>query len=48
MIGTIHVLELPYTLYSKLKEEEKTMQEFWNREVQRVNYFTKRFELREE
>ncbi|KAL4510230.1 hypothetical protein ABPG72_010423 [Tetrahymena utriculariae] len=46
--GTVHILELPYTLWKKIGEEEKTMNDFWNREVLRVRYFKHRFEIREE
>ena len=31
-----------------MNQEEKTMEEFWNREVSRVEYFDNRFKLREE
>lgn len=46
--GTVHILELPYTLWKKIGDEEKTMNEFWKREVSRVKYFKKRFEIRED
>ncbi|EGR33375.1 hypothetical protein IMG5_055180 [Ichthyophthirius multifiliis] len=46
--GTIHILELPYSLWKNVGEQEKTMKEFWNREVLRVNYFKVRFQNREE
>lgn len=46
--GTLHVLEIPYSLYKKIGDEEKTMQDYWNREVARVNYVKKRFEIRAE
>ncbi len=44
----VHIIELPSTLCRKIGEEDKTMNEFWNREVARVDYFKKRFEIREE
>lgn len=31
--GSLHIIELPTTLCRKLGEEEKTMEEFWDREV---------------
>ena len=37
--GIIHVLELPYTIYKKLNDEEKTMRKFLEREVAKVEYF---------
>lgn len=46
--GTVHILELPYALWKKIGDEEKTMSDFWKREVLRVKYFKKRFEIREE
>jgi len=46
--GTLHILELPYTLWKKIGNEEQTMKEFWDREVARVEYFKKRFEIRDE
>lgn len=46
--GTLHILELPYTLWKKIGNEEQTMREFWDREVARVEYFKKRFEVRDQ
>lgn len=46
--GTLHILELPYTLWKKIGSEENSMREFWDREVARVEYFKNRFEKREE
>ena len=46
--GTLHILELPYTLWKKIGNEEQTMKEFWEREVARVEYFEKRWEIRDE
>ena len=46
--GTLHILELPYTLWKKIGNEEQTMKEFWDREVARVEYFKKRFEIRDQ
>lgn len=46
--GTLHILELPYTLWKKIGNEEQTMREFWDREVARVEYFKRRFEIRDE
>jgi len=37
---------LPNTLWKKIGPEEKTIQDFWDREVQRVKYFEERFEIR--
>lgn len=48
MDGTVHILELPYALWKKIGDEEKTMNDFWNREVLRVRYFKRRFEVRED
>jgi len=39
---------LPYALWKKIGDEDKTMNDFWNREVLRVKYFKHRFEIREE
>jgi len=44
--GIIHVLELPYTVYKKLNEEENTMRNFLEREVAKVTYFESRFDNR--
>ena len=41
-------MELPYVLRKKVGEEEKSMAEFWDREVKHVQYVKKRFEIREE
>lgn len=46
--GTLHILELPYTLWKKIGSEEQTMREYWDREVDRVEYFNKRFEIRDQ
>jgi hypothetical protein len=46
--GTLHLLEFPGTLCRKQGDEEKTMMEFWEREVKRVNYYTERFKMRDE
>lgn len=46
--GTLHVLELPPMLAKKHNNEELVMQQFWEREVQRVSYFQGRFDIREE
>jgi hypothetical protein len=29
--GTLHILELPFTLVRKIGDEDKAMNEFWNR-----------------
>jgi len=31
--GSLHIIEIPTTLCRKLGDEEKTMEEFWDREV---------------
>ena len=41
--GTLHILELPFTLVRKIGDEDKSMNEFWNREIESVAYFGKRF-----
>lgn len=41
--GSLHILELPFTLVQKIGDEDKTMNEFWNREIESVKYFNKRF-----
>lgn len=46
--GTLHILELPYSLQKKIGDEESTMKTFWNREVERVKYYSKRFEIRDQ
>lgn len=46
--GTLHILELPYTLWKKIGNEDQTMREYWDREVARVEYFKKRFEIRDQ
>lgn len=54
--GTLHLLEFPSTL-SRIQGDEKkfhiiqyirSMQEFWDREVKRVEYYTQRFKIRDE
>lgn len=44
--GSLHILELPFTLVRKIGDEDKTMNEFWNREIDSVKYFNNRFEKR--
>ena len=44
--GTLHLLELPYNLSKKSNEEERMISDFWNHEVERVEYYQKRFEIR--
>jgi hypothetical protein len=39
-------LELPFTLVRKIGDEDKTMKEFWDREIDSVKYFEKRLEKR--
>jgi hypothetical protein len=46
--GTLHILELPFTLVRKVGDEDRTMNDFWAREIERVKYFEKRFEIRYE
>ena len=46
--GTLHILELPFTLVRKIGDEDKSMDEFWEREMERVVYFNKQFQIREE
>lgn len=46
--GSVHILELPTTLFRIIGDEIKSMEEFWKREVERVQYFEQRFELRAE
>ena len=46
--GSLHILELPFTLTRKIGDEDKTMSEFWNREIESVQYFNTRFEKRYE
>lgn len=44
--GSLHILELPFTLVRKIGDEDKSMNEFWNREIDSVAYFNRRFEKR--
>lgn len=46
--GSLHILELPFTLVRKVGDEDRAMDEFWNREIESVKYFKKRFERRYE
>ncbi len=46
--GTVHAKPLPANLVKKLGSEDATMSEFFKREVRRVEYFSKRFEIRDE
>ena len=46
--GAVHIIELPTTLFRIIGDEVKSMDEFWNREVERVQYFEQRFVLRAE
>jgi WD40 repeat protein len=48
MEGALHVLMLPQNLSKKVGNEENTMNEFFLREVRRVDYFRKRFDIRDE
>jgi WD40 repeat protein len=40
--GTLHILELPFTLVRKVGDEDKTMNEYWDREIDSVKYFNRR------
>ena len=44
--GTLHILELPFTLVRKVGDEDRTMNEYWGREIDSVKYFNRRFEKR--
>ena len=44
----MHAKPLPSNLVKKLGSEDATMTEFFSREVKRVEYFSKRFEIRDE
>lgn len=46
--GSLHILQLPFTLVRKVGDEDKTMNEFWNRQIDSVKYFNKRFQRRYE
>eukprot|EP01017_Pseudomicrothorax_dubius_P046521 TRINITY_DN8202_c0_g1_i6.p1 TRINITY_DN8202_c0_g1~~TRINITY_DN8202_c0_g1_i6.p1 ORF type:complete len:722 (-),score=183.31 TRINITY_DN8202_c0_g1_i6:12-2177(-) len=48
MLGNLHVLELPKSLCKKIGSEEATIAEFWRREVERVRYVDKRWNVRTE
>lgn len=46
--GMLHIIDLPYNFYKHNPAEKENMQEFWDREVKRVEYVEKRFVIREE
>ena len=37
---------MPFTLVRKVGDEDKTMNEYWTREIESVKYFNKRFDKR--
>ena len=44
----MHIIELPTTLTKMVGDEASAMREFFRREVERVDYFRARFEIRED
>jgi hypothetical protein len=46
--GAVHIIEIPASLSKKNKQERKFMQQFWEREQQRIEYYKERFEIRAE
>jgi len=44
--GNLHILELPKSLCKKIGTEETTVGEFWKREVERVKYVDRRWNVR--
>jgi WD40 repeat protein len=46
--GVVHILEIPRNLAKGPDSEKRLIYEFWEREEQRVFYFAKRFEIRQE
>mmetsp|Transcript_7928 Transcript_7928/g.15397 ORF Transcript_7928/g.15397 Transcript_7928/m.15397 type:complete len:653 (-) Transcript_7928:2089-4047(-) len=46
--GVVHILEIPRNLSKGPDSEKRMIYEFWEREEERVSYFNKRFEIRQE
>lgn len=46
--GVVHILEIPRNLSRGPDSEKRMIYEFWEREEERVSYFEKRFEIRQE